>query len=229
MTSPSLAKNCNLSLLPTLPVLHSLRNKHISIIVQYSIQFLYFAPVLFSWDQYQPIGCKVLHTFFFYFSGLTENSNVKSTLCDSPLKFSGSSNKLHLKNNMTYCLKKLKIISNHIISALVCHCTHLLLTGRTRVMISGGGVVGGGGSTDPPTSLSPEPLKVTPSTVTLRSTSGSTAARPQSMFGGRSFSLSPSPSSPDTITVSHKQWLELNEKVSTLLEVLYLNNVHSTL
>jgi len=82
--------------------------------------------------------------------------------------------------------------------------------GRTRVMISGSGT-----GESPATSVSPEPLKVSP--VTLRGPgSGQAGGRPQSMFGGRSFSLSPSPSSPDTITVSNKQWNELNEKVQRL-------------
>uniref|UniRef100_A0A1B6MUW6 Uncharacterized protein n=1 Tax=Graphocephala atropunctata TaxID=36148 RepID=A0A1B6MUW6_9HEMI len=84
--------------------------------------------------------------------------------------------------------------------------------GRTRVMIGSGG-----GEPAPPSSLSPEPPKVSPSSgVTLRPTASSAGSRPQSMFGGRSFSLSPSPSSPDTITISHRQWTELNEKVQRL-------------
>ncbi|XP_046668122.1 SH3 domain-containing kinase-binding protein 1-like isoform X2 [Homalodisca vitripennis] len=88
--------------------------------------------------------------------------------------------------------------------------------GRTRVTIGSTGS-GGGGETVPPSSLSPEPPKVSPSSgVTLRPTGSSAGSRPQSMFGGRSFSLSPSPSSPDTITISHRQWTELNEKVQRL-------------
>lgn len=74
----------------------------------------------------------------------------------------------------------------------------------------------GGGNSEPPSSLSPEPvklepIKLSPGAVTLRGQAAGGGTRPQSMFGNRSFSLSPS--SPETITVSNKQWTELNEKV----------------
>lgn len=95
--------------------------------------------------------------------------------------------------------------------------------GRTRVMI---GATGGGSSESPPISPEPPPpaTKISPSllssNVTLRSQTTSGGPRPQSMFGGdrsavRGFGLIPTSPS-DNVTISAKQWADLNEKVTKL-------------
>ncbi|RZF35038.1 hypothetical protein LSTR_LSTR009630 [Laodelphax striatellus] len=88
------------------------------------------------------------------------------------------------------------------------------VAGRTRVMIGGQSSSTAGDSPEPLTAKSPG---AGGGPVVFRSPPASTPPRPQSMYTSPSPRPSPSALSPsDTVTLTVKQWTEMNDKISNL-------------
>ncbi|XP_075216839.1 CIN85 and CD2AP related isoform X2 [Lycorma delicatula] len=103
------------------------------------------------------------------------------------------------------------------------HARRQFSQGRTKVMIGSGSANNAGGEipTSPEAPVSPPPTKPSNSGVVFRNNNSPFAPRPQSMFSGEKASPIPRPFSvigtpSDSITLSVKQWTEINDKVLRL-------------